>query len=83
MTTDKILHWHRIDGRAGYPPEGLAVWASRSASGFYVQGLVDSDGRTYITTALAGKTETVEVDPSIAADAFLHPFAYDASSLPL
>lgn len=58
------------------PPEGLAVWAARTANGLHVQGLVDSAGCTYVTCVLAGQYETIEFPPEVVVDAFEHPFAH-------
>ena len=66
------------DGR----PESLAVWDARTNSGYHVQGLVDAEGRTYITAVLNGKSETFEVRREDAREAFLHPYSYGAN-LPL
>ena len=65
-----------------HEPEGLKAWDGRITAGLAVQGLVDAAGRTYVTCVLNGETETIEVDPSVAADAFEHPFAY-GFTLPL
>jgi hypothetical protein len=56
-------------------PSDLAVWAARSASGFYVQGLV-AGKRTFITAVLGAQCETFEVEPEHAVEAFEHPFAF-------
>lgn len=66
------------DGR----PEGLVVWNARTNSGYHVQGLVDAEGRTYITAVLNGKSETFEVPRERAAEAFEHPYVFGAT-LPL
>ena len=65
-----------------YGPKGLRAWAGRIADGFAVQGLVDAEGRTYVTCALNGEYETIEFEPGQALDAYLHPFAY-GFTLPL
>ena len=63
-------------------PEGLRTWAGRSSYPFHVQGLVDAEGRTYITAVLNDLTQTWEVAPGDALEAFLHPFA-NGCTLPL
>ncbi len=65
-----------------HEPDGLKVWAGRISDGFAVQGLVDAEGRTYVTCALNGEYETIEFEPGQALDAYLHPFAY-GFTLPL
>ncbi len=65
-----------------HEPEGLKAWAGRVSDGFAVQGLVDAEGRTYVTCALNGEYETIEFEPGQALDAYLHPFAY-GFTLPL
>jgi len=65
-----------------HEPEGLKAWAGRISDGFAVQGLVDAEGRTYVTCVLNGEYETIEFEPGQALDAYLHPFAY-GFTLPL
>jgi len=65
-----------------HEPEGLKAWAGRITAGLAVQGLVDASGQTYVTIVLNGETETLEIAPEKALDAFLHPFAY-GFTLPL
>ena len=59
-----------------FRPAGLRAWAGRSSNGFHVQGLIDAEGRTYISASIRDKHQTWEVLPENAADAFAHPFAY-------
>ena len=63
-------------------PEGLSVLATRSASGFDVQLLIDGEGCTYVTCILNGAIETFEVARASAYDAFHHPFLFGCT-LPL
>lgn len=63
-------------------PAGLEVLATRSASGFDVQLLIDAEGQTYVTVILAGAIQTFEVPRAKALDAFHHPFLFGCT-LPL
>jgi hypothetical protein len=67
-----------------FVPEGLQAWAGRVTNGFYVQGLVDAEGTTFISAGIAGRNlhQTWEVPREKALDAFLHPFA-NGCTLPL
>lgn len=65
-----------------FVPAGLSVLATRSASGFDVQLLIDGEGQTYVTALLNGACETFEVPRAKALDAFHHPFLYGCT-LPL
>lgn len=67
-----------------FVPQGLKAWAGRIANGFYVQGLVDAEGQTYISAGIPARSlhQTWEVAPEQALDAYLHPFAYGCT-LPL
>jgi hypothetical protein len=62
-----------------FVPAGLKAWAGRSDNGIHVQGLVDSDGTTYVTVVFGRQCETREIAREKALDAFLHPFAYGFS----
>ena len=63
-------------------PAGLSVLATRSASGFDVQLLIDGEDQTYVTTILNGEIQTFPVARAKAMDAFHHPFLYGCT-LPL
>jgi hypothetical protein len=56
---------------------------SRLTAGLGVQLLTTRDEpvRAFITLTLDGQTETFEIDPSTALDAFQHPFAYGGTLL--
>lgn len=64
-------------------PEIIAL-CGRQNSGLSVQLLttVGDDVRAWITLDVGGRTETVEIRPQDALDAFQHPYAYGAT-LPL
>jgi len=52
----------------------------RVNSGFGVQLLWDPlSGKTFVTTAVGGETETFEVSPEHALEAYEHPYAYGAT----
>ena len=63
-------------------PAGLSVLATRSASGFDVQLLIDAEQQTYVTCVLNGAIQTFEVERAKALDAFHHPFLFGCT-LPL
>ena len=63
-------------------PAGLSVLATRSASGFDVQLLIDGEDNTYVTCILNGETQTIPVPRRQAMDAFHHPFVHGCT-LPL
>ena len=69
-----------------YEPErpDLVALCGRQNSGLSVQLLTTTgeDVRAFITLDLNGQTETIEVKPSDALDAYHHPYAYGAT-LPL
>jgi len=67
------------------PPADIVALVGRVNSGLSVQLLTnrsDEDPRAWITLDVNGRTETIEVEPSSALDAFHHPYAYGAT-LPL
>lgn len=66
------------------PPADIVALCGRITAGLGVQLLVEprKDGRAFLTLALDGKTETVEVPADRALDAFRHPYVYGAT-LPL
>lgn len=71
-----------FDFEAAEDPRDLIALRGRITAGLGVQLLVDLLSRqTFITLALDGETETFEVPPSAANDAFEHPFAYGGTLL--
>jgi hypothetical protein len=64
-----------------FVPKGLRAWAGRTSNGFYVQGLVDDEGTTYISAGVGGQHQTFEVPRDKAHDAFEHPYAYGCTIL--
>lgn len=65
------------------PARLLVALQGRVTAGLGVQLLWDPRcGDTFITVALNGETETFQVDPEDAGQAFIHPYAFGAT-LPL
>jgi hypothetical protein len=62
-------------------PKHLCALRGRMTSGLGVQLLIEpfDSGRAWITVCLNGKTETFEVYPADANEAFEHPYAYGAT----
>lgn len=66
------------------PPADIVALCGRQNSGLSVQLLTTTgeDVRAWVTLDLNGQTETIEVEPASALDAYHHPYAYGAT-LPL
>jgi len=66
------------------PPADVVALCGRQNSGLSVQLLTTTgeDVRAWVTLDVNGKTETIEVAPEHALDAYHHPYAYGAT-LPL
>ena len=71
-------------GTSVVPPADIVALCGRTNAGLSVQLLTTrgDDVRAFITLDVNGRTETVEVEPSDALDAYHHPYAYGAT-LPL
>jgi hypothetical protein len=66
------------------PPADVIALAGRITAGLCVQLLVTAgaeDRRAFITLVLDGETETYEVAPEHAMDAYRHPFCYGGTLL--
>jgi hypothetical protein len=63
------------------PPADIVALCGRVNAGLSVQLLVTTgdDVRAWVTLDYAGKTETVEVAPESALDAYHHPYCYGAT----
>jgi hypothetical protein len=68
------------------PPADIVALCGRQNAGLSVQLLLATGdaltSRTFVSLDVNGKTETIEVEPSSALDAYHHPYAYGAT-LPL
>lgn len=66
------------------PPADIVALCGRINAGLAVQLLTTTgeDVRAFVSLDVNGRTETIEVEPSSALDAYHHPYAYGAS-LPL
>ena len=66
------------------PPADIVALCGRQNSGLSVQLLTTTgeDVRAFVSLDVNGRTETIEVEPSDALDAYHHPYAYGAT-LPL
>ena len=65
-------------------PSDVIALAGRITAGLAVQLLITPGGedrRAFITLALDGETETFEVAPEHAMDAYRHPFCYGGTLL--
>ena len=73
-----------LDFETDVPEIQVVALCGRQNSGLSVQLLttVGADVRAWITLDVNGQTETFEVEPSTALDAYQHPYAYGAT-LPL
>lgn len=62
-------------------PKGIVAVRGRVTAGLGVQLLIEpwDAGRAWITVDVAGRTQTFEVPPGDANEAFDHPYAYGAS----
>jgi hypothetical protein len=77
VTTAEPIRTVRLDDG---PRDEVVALAGRMTSGFGVQLLWAPDsGATFVTCTLGGETETFEVEPASAWDAFEHPYCYGAS----
>ena len=66
------------------PPADVIALAGRITAGLAVQLLITPGGqdrRAFITLVLDGETETFEVGPEHAMDAYRHPFCYGGTLL--
>lgn len=71
-----------LDFETDVPALELVALKGRITAGLGVQLLADvAQGRTFITLALDGETETFEVPAASALDAFDHPFCYGGTLL--
>lgn len=71
-----------LDFETDVPALELVALKGRITAGLGVQLLADvAHGRTFITLALDGETETFEVPAEHALDAFDHPFCYGGTLL--
>ncbi len=72
-----------LDFETDVPELVTVALKGRLTAGLGVQLLAEpvKDGRTFITLALDGETETFEVPADRALDAFDHPFCYGGTLL--
>jgi hypothetical protein len=63
------------------PPADVVALCGRVNAGLSVQLLTTrgEDVRAWITLDVNGRTETIEVQPGSALDAYHHPYAYGAT----